>query len=1220
MPLTSIDAAKDAEQTYLPLLLAVVTFADGSALRLSTFPGNTAEGGAPYGGQDYLARIRSYQLSPVQGFSHGGIDIVPAVTMTLSDPDKFLWINYEQAAGKGFSGARLELTFVFHDVLSGTYSSDSVIKFRGVCDAAQSDRETLTVTAVNRLNLQRRFLPPATVQRRCPWVNPATTAQRAEASDEDSIFYECGETRSLAAAPPCSYTNETCTQPLRRGNITWEPPAGSRSREYVSGKWLDVESNPNEAKYGAPVPMVYGTAWADPIVTNVIPDGNSTRGEAVICLGEISQILRVVVNDTELQPATDITGSVNYVVQDALLRYNVVNRGGRDGSPNMDAPYNGNGDPYGSMAAILWVVPRRVADGGSTPRVRVLVQGPRIRVYSSPSSFTKEYTDNPVWILLDLLVWAGIGYEDIDIQTFIDAAAVAGEMIGYTDQYGAAGTHARYAASYVLSQRQSAADVIRAVRRGCGADLVPNSASGKLQIFMRGTLASQQPAPVAGSNYNTPVSSQTLAGAAANGYYAYDFSRTLHGTFRVVTPKITETPNRVSFPFINAERDYAADSISMLDAAAVARAGQEAAEQMEAAGVNTLDQAKRIAARALAEGLRGNQRGDRGGTQLYEFEHGFGGVRLRAGHICRLSDAQHGLSNIAVRLLQIQPESDFRRARFLAMRHSDAWYLDSFGQEPDPEELRQARDRLARASYPWGPRKAQPASGDPMLPETGWTFGIEEVYEDAADGTSIAKVRVTGRQPVNVFSDAAPPIVARQGTTSTSGGSLAGGGHVYYLAICAEDADGFLTAPSALCEVVITASGSSHTASVPVLRWPPGTTGYKLFAGRSPQMLTFQGESSGTPSAVTLTALNETDYGMPDQEFDRMRIKVKRVMHSGVFGAALSGVSAGGIAIAGAGWTADEWDGYDCSVIGKDQGGPLPVWNFHVTGNTADTLSVTPDPEASGVTVGDVLVMRSRPSVGADSGGNYLEDSQWANTIEPSGLAADEEKGRILRFISGPGEGDFYRIKSNTSSRIYVEGEWLQTPSDASRYIIEEPDWKVIQTSDSLSNADPAAELVMDAEVNNYRRSVLLVQAVTVDGGSNESLETFSPVREIYLFGDAGALLTPINEGYHENAGADTVTPDMANGLTHEIDLNRAMTTVNEPVFTGGALVAGQRIRIIALQDTAGGRQISFASGYLLGEEETEISTVPDTQTIWEFVRQPDGKWLSAYFKTGQPS
>lgn len=1144
MALTTINLAKEAEESYQPLLLAEFTFTDSSVLRLSSHPLNTADGGYQYGGNDYKPRIFSWQLGAIQAVAEQGISVVPRVSLTLADPDKFLWTNYEDA--KGFKGATLVLTFVFWEVDTATFSSDSIQKFVGICDGSQVDDENLIVTAANKLNLQRKFLPVVPIQRRCPWLFPSTSAERqAAADDEDSKFYRCGysydasggNARGSGTFSDCNYTKSDCEArgmyeedgsartTGRFGGIQWDPPKGGRSREYVSGDWLNISNNPNEAKYGEYFPMVYGTAWVDAIACNVVGDGNSTRGEAVICTGQVDDILRVSVNDIELPPASDIEHGA-LIVQDNLIRWNLVNRGDRDGGPNQDTPYSGNGDPYGSLATIMWVVPRTVAEAESTPRIRVLVKGPQIRVYTGPSTSDREYSENPVWVIMDVLIQVGWEYSDLDIQTFIDAAAVADTSISYDDQYGGSSSHNRYLCSLVLKQRRSAADVVNGLLRSCHGILVPNSATGKLEIHLKQTLADQQGSTVGGSNYDTPISSKEADGTPANGYAAYKFDDSTirrrddgRSSMKLWTRPNNDAPNRVSFTFSNSDRDYAGDSLSMIDEAAITRIGQEVVQNLQVDSIPNFDQAKRIAKVTISEGLRGNSREDTGGTIYGELEPlaGFRAIRVRVGHLCLLSDTHHAITDQLIRILKIQPGANFETARITFQNVDDDWYTDAYGQSEDPEFSEQYRDRLARPAFPWAPYKVQPDANDPMYDSTDWTFRLEEQHQEAADGTAITTVRIAGRTPINIFAELRPPLVARQGTTATTGGTIAGNGRVYYIAVCAKDADDKLSPPSLLTQVVVTDAGNTNTITTSVLTWPTGAAGYVAFAGLSPHRLTYQADGATTPSSITLTAYNERAWGMPDVEFDKFALKVKRIAHSGVFGVAVSSVAANTMTVTDAGWTTNEWAGRDCSIIGIAAGGNMDLFNFSVSSNTDDTLTVSPDPQAAGIVTSDVLIMRSTPTVGSDAGGNYLEDALWVNDLAGTGigLAVDEEIGRLLRIIAGTGRGDPpYLVKDNDATKIWIEGDWVTTPDSTSRYIIEEPEWQVRELTESLNNDNSSADIWLEAPVQNYEGLTLLVHPATLDGGENESLSGLGPYREIYVFGDAGSLGGPVGAAY----------------------------------------------------------------------------------------------------------
>lgn len=115
---------------------------------------------------------------------------------------------------------------------------------------------------------------------------------------------------------------------------------------------------------------------------------------------------------------------------------------------------------------------------------------------------------------------------------------------------------------------------------------------------------------------------------------------------------------------------------------------------------------------------------------------------------------------------------------------------------------------------------------------------------------------------------------------------------------------------------------------------------------------------------------------------------------------------------------------------------------------------------------------------------------------------------------------------------------------------------------------------------------------------------------------------------YYQFTGGDSYTPDLANGLYHEVYLNRTTTTINTPIYTGGTLVSGQRLIFIFFRDNASAattRTIAMNSNYLWPNGSFDASgalIVPDdvnVQNVAEFVLQPTGKWLNTSWQVGIP-
>src|SRR5262249_16061437 len=146
---------------------------------------------------------------------------------------------------------------------------------------------------------------------------PATEGQRTEAIDggasgKYSRYYRCGYsagvtggTGNLNAGSPftdCSFTRADCKARgmfVNFGGIQFVPPAiAGRPDGDKALHTSAVQSNP--ARYNDFVPLIYGTAWYAPPVVFARNDGNLTRMEVLLGMGEIQGVLKVLVNDVEI--------------------------------------------------------------------------------------------------------------------------------------------------------------------------------------------------------------------------------------------------------------------------------------------------------------------------------------------------------------------------------------------------------------------------------------------------------------------------------------------------------------------------------------------------------------------------------------------------------------------------------------------------------------------------------------------------------------------------------------------------------------------------------------------------------------------------------------------------------------------------------------------------------------------------------------------------------
>jgi hypothetical protein len=1139
--LTSISIAKEQAATYCPLLLCDFLFSDASHLRLSTHPLNTGEGGQQYGGYDWLGRISQQAISQVQALSETGVDLIPSVRLDIADPDSYVYINYEKS--KGLKGAQLTLTIVFYDPVGGTFSSDSRVAFIGICEHPGIDVEKLTVNAVAKTSLMRAMVPTIPIQPRCPLCNPTTLAERALAASDDSAFWECGETRDLTTAPPCEFTKATCTQLTHFAGITWTPPSGAfKVKEYVSGQQSYVWSDPNAAKYGDYFPFIYGTAWVDPPIMSSCPDGNYIKGEAVVCVGQVEGIQQVLCNDSLLDQANQPDGT-NYtygVNKDYWWRY--VNDGRRGGTPNVDTPWNSQGDPYGNLCAIEWSIPRGGQSSG-VPKLRVLVKGPKLRKYQAitsitvssnvavatlvgantdiasndasyeftisgsagaalnatwthltdwawgpPGTFTwttsgvadgayaggyiayRIYTENAAWVIADLLTWTNYTYADLDVASWTAAAQVV----------------AAIPCSLVVRQRRSAMDVIRGLRQAYNLLLAPDPVTGKLQLIAEQTLCDQQTADFASdSNYHTGVSSIHADGTSGTGYVAYRFDAASilesdKPTSLVELPRPSgDSPNKIQFAFQDRAYQFAQSSISVIDSDDIGRmGGQEIAGSLavQPEGLTSYADSLRQARVALAKIHRGNEGGDTRGTRYFEFMTSFRALHLRVGHLVLLNDARLGLSNQLVRATKIQPAQNWETAKLTVAWHADAWYTTAYGSTGTPAVVLRRHDALDRPPFAWAPNQTAPLSGDGLFDPSDKTFALWQEYVDNADGSQSANLSVIGRTPVNVISLIAPPAVPLQASTSDTGGTIIGDS-VVWLQVCSKDAGGLYSAPSFPIRADLPA-GSTCTITVGSLAFPTGATGYAIFAGYDPNSLQCQDEGATTPASITLTALLVRSWGVPDGEFDHIKVYASQVQLPGCWTNVVQSVTADSITVTLSMWSTDEWAGRVVSILGYGATADQPLCNFLIASNDTNTLTLdggAPSPVALGILPGDWLTIRCQPT----------SSSSTSITDVHLGMIVNEYAGSILRVISGTGKGQALRIKSNTLDTIQCD---FKTTLDAtSRFIVQAPSSLAISEGDSIESNNPAAPMWCQIGVPNVAGQALVIEAVLVDGGGNES-------------------------------------------------------------------------------------------------------------------------------------
>jgi hypothetical protein len=819
------------------------------------------------GGTNYAARVLQHSAFDIQTASDQGVDGSPKISLVLANADQHF---SEVERETGWKGANLTVGFLFYDLVNNVPLTDTSVIFQGICNPPDQIREsTFRLSAINRMNLQRLLLPEVRIQRLCPWIFPATSDQRTEAVDggangQYSLYYRCGYSADISggagnlngtvAFTSCGYTESDCQArgiPQRFGGIEYVPPVIA-VRGY--GKdWTTSALSVNQARYNDYVPMIYGTAWYEPLVVFARNDGNLTRMEVLLGIGQIQGVLTVLVNDVQIPvgvPCVNMTGTG---------WYNLLTPGTRDGAydPNFtDSSGNPAGDPYGSMAYLAVVVPNSLNNGNSLATVQVLIQGLIVPTYAADGTYLcNQFSSNPAWILLDVLRRSGWTAAEIDLTSFALTGAYCDEQIDSTDLNGNAITIPRFQCNVAIQKRKSAGDVVRGIRNTARLYLTYGP-GGVLQLQVENSLALQQPAQGTYTN-----STASLDG----GWPAYEFgdgSSGVTGILRrqngepsltISSRSIADTPNCFTIDFQDALNSYQQDSYTVVDPDDIALAGQTVTTTLMAIGLPNYDQAARILQFTLDKSVSGNT--------YIQFDTSIKGFGIKPGDLITVTYLNAGFNRQPFRVLKISPATNYRTCTITAQIHDDAWYADTNGQPTSaPGSAQQGN---AGVGVP------RPLIGSAIDANGNMQFGVSETDSSNSDGTVEISLSVSFVAPSNAStgSGTAPsgvPLLDLVATVGT-GGTLSSGQPLYY-AISAVDSAGDESALSFIVQAVI--SEDDSTVTLTGLSFAAGTSGFNVYRGTTPANLLRIASNQAVAGTFTDSGLSYQLIAPPDVNFD----------------------------------------------------------------------------------------------------------------------------------------------------------------------------------------------------------------------------------------------------------------------------------------------------------------------------------------------------------------
>jgi hypothetical protein len=857
----SIYDLKELAVTDTPLLLFNCVLQNGQAEFWSTHQ-------ATYNGNTFAPRVMKHNLFEVQTSSDQGVDVIPRVSLSMANADSYF---SELERSVGWKGATLTVTFLFYNLLEGAPTSDAAVLFQGIVNPPDQSTESLfQLSAINQMNMQRVLLPPVRIQRRCPWLFPATAQQRQEAVSGGStglysLFYPCGYSADQtggvgalvggAAYTSCGYTRTDCeargmfSGPNRFGGLEFVP-SSIQVRSYGAG-WQYAPVDDNVAIYNDFVPMLYGTAWYYPPIVFSRNDGNLTHMEVLLGIGPIQDVQKVLVNQTEIplgQSGKNMT-STGW--------YKVISLGGRNGAFNpdfTDAAGNPAGDPYGSMAYLSVVVPNQINNGQSLPTVQVLADGLQLPTYSSDGSYQSTvFTANPAWILLDILQRSGWQTADVDLTTFATTAAYCDQQIQTQDLNGNSIMIPRFQCNLCLQWRRNAGDVIRGIRNASRL-LFTYSVGGLLQLEVENSIALQQPAQLPWSN-----STETLDG----GWPSYEFSDGSSGTANILrrangepsvqvsSRSITDTPNQVTTEFQDAFNSYQQDSLLMVDVEDISLTGQVITTSLMALGMPNYDQAARMLQFTLDKSVAGNT--------YISFETSIKALGLRPGDIITVTYLKEGFQRQPFRIIKIAPGANYRITKITAQVHQDEWYADTNGQIPG--------DTGGRPQPGAGVGVPRPLLGNIVDSSGNLEYQIAESSDNSSDGGVDEELTVGFTVPASLPAGGPGVPTVSLAAVIGGGGTLAGNQILYY-AVSAVDSAGNESVMSFVVMADIPSGSNTNSVTLTGLSFATGTQSFNVYRGGNPQQMCRIATSQALATSFTDTGLAAQVYAPPDPAFD----------------------------------------------------------------------------------------------------------------------------------------------------------------------------------------------------------------------------------------------------------------------------------------------------------------------------------------------------------------
>lgn len=468
------------------------------------------------------------------------------------------------------------------------------------------------------------------------------------------------------------------------------------------------------------------------------------------------------------------------------------------------------------------------------------------------------------------------------------------------------------------------------------------------------------------------------------------------------------------------------------------------------------------------------------------------------------------MSVIPIRVIAATPSKDGEKVTIKAARHNDDWYVDLYGQNPNPFYRNPFLSPSNRIPYP--------------LQATGSSYKVDDAMFPGANTIALytgpGQITVASYLPINVFSAlTSAPQVPRQASVG-SGGVIPAG--TWLVALVAVDSNGRKSKPSSFVAAVV-ASGSS-TITVSGIVWDAGAVSGEVYLGADSLHMTRVAFAAATSSVTFGSVLTLNVAGLPDVSVNSVRILFTPIRHGGIWGSVASAIAGAypstpsSVTIASAP-TLNQWAGRILSLYGSATPVPntgaltfaglcyaVPA-NFNVTGNSISGVMDISQDTWGGIGhvpftyPGDAYVMRAMANIAS---ANTIGDAAFVNQFAPTGLGVNLELGKVVWIMAGTGAGQRRSIASNTADTLTVTEDWDVIPDATSVFSVLEsaPSLTIegsVFSNDGINGSIAVLAVADSLAFTSDGSQSFLVQVVTEDAKGNVSPLAYAPWQEVFV-------------------------------------------------------------------------------------------------------------------------